>query len=110
LRGSVSLGALTMLTGCDPCGIVFVQKDLRAVSVWNDGVQQAISQEPSGAAAARSTTFGMPSPVTYRRSSVARPEHRRVGSTSSRNQIFENRELVGRSAVDFDFRSASDMP
>src|SRR6201997_2524887 len=42
LRGAVSLGALTMLTGCDVSEIDSVQKALRAVSSWNDGVQSAI--------------------------------------------------------------------
>jgi DMSO/TMAO reductase YedYZ molybdopterin-dependent catalytic subunit len=42
LRGAVSLGALTMLTGCDVSEIDSVQKALRAVSSWNDAVQNAI--------------------------------------------------------------------
>src|SRR5947207_3298777 len=42
LRGAVSLGALTMLTGCDVSEIDSVQKGLRAVSAWNDSVQQTI--------------------------------------------------------------------
>jgi DMSO/TMAO reductase YedYZ molybdopterin-dependent catalytic subunit len=42
LRGAVSLGALTMLTGCDVTEDDSVQKVLRAVSAWNDGVQEAI--------------------------------------------------------------------
>ncbi len=42
LRGAVSLGALTMLTGCDVTEDDSVQKVLRAVSAWNDGVQKAI--------------------------------------------------------------------
>ena len=42
LRGAVSLGALTMLTGCDVSEINSVQKGLRAVSAWNDRVQQTI--------------------------------------------------------------------
>ena len=42
LRGAVSLGALTMLTGCDVSEINTVQKGLRAVSAWNDRVQQTI--------------------------------------------------------------------
>jgi DMSO/TMAO reductase YedYZ molybdopterin-dependent catalytic subunit len=42
LRGAVSLGALTMLTGCDVTENDSVQKALRAVSAWNDGVQEAI--------------------------------------------------------------------
>src|SRR6516164_8608230 len=42
LRGAVSLGALTMLTGCDVSEIGPVQNALRAVSSWNDGVQNAI--------------------------------------------------------------------
>jgi DMSO/TMAO reductase YedYZ molybdopterin-dependent catalytic subunit len=42
LRGALSLGALTMLTGCDVSEDDTVQKALRAVSAWNDRVQQAI--------------------------------------------------------------------
>jgi DMSO/TMAO reductase YedYZ molybdopterin-dependent catalytic subunit len=42
LRGAVSLGALTMLTGCDVTEIDPVQKALRAVSSWNDRVQEAL--------------------------------------------------------------------
>jgi DMSO/TMAO reductase YedYZ molybdopterin-dependent catalytic subunit len=42
LRGAISLGALTMLTGCDVSEIDPVQKALRAVSAWNDRVQEAI--------------------------------------------------------------------
>jgi DMSO/TMAO reductase YedYZ molybdopterin-dependent catalytic subunit len=42
LRGAISLGALTMLTGCDVSEIDPVQKGLRTVSSWNDRVQEAI--------------------------------------------------------------------
>lgn len=42
LRGAVSLGALTMLTGCDVSERESVQTVLRAVSAWNDRVQAAI--------------------------------------------------------------------
>src|ERR1700748_1061080 len=42
LRGAVSLGALTMLTGCDVTEDDSVQKVLRAVSAWNDGAQELI--------------------------------------------------------------------
>jgi DMSO/TMAO reductase YedYZ molybdopterin-dependent catalytic subunit len=42
LRGAVSLGALTMLTGCDVTEDDSVQKALRAVSAWNDGAQELI--------------------------------------------------------------------
>jgi DMSO/TMAO reductase YedYZ molybdopterin-dependent catalytic subunit len=42
LRGAVSLGALTMLTGCDVSEDDSVQKALRAVSSWNDRIQAAI--------------------------------------------------------------------
>jgi DMSO/TMAO reductase YedYZ molybdopterin-dependent catalytic subunit len=42
LRGSLSLGALTMLTGCDVSESDSVQTVLRAVSYWNDRVQAAI--------------------------------------------------------------------
>jgi DMSO/TMAO reductase YedYZ molybdopterin-dependent catalytic subunit len=42
LRGAISLGALTMLTGCDVSEEDSVQRALRAVSAWNDGVQETI--------------------------------------------------------------------
>ena len=42
LRGAISLGALTLLTGCDVTEEEPVQKVLRAVSSWNDGVQAAL--------------------------------------------------------------------
>ena len=42
LRGAVSLGALTMLTGCDVTSESAVQSVLRAVSAFNDGVQGLI--------------------------------------------------------------------
>jgi DMSO/TMAO reductase YedYZ molybdopterin-dependent catalytic subunit len=42
LRGSLSLGALTMLTGCDISDNDAVQKALGAVSAWNDRVQAAL--------------------------------------------------------------------
>ena len=42
LRGALSLGALSLLTGCDVSEDDSVQKVLRAVSAWNDRVQAAI--------------------------------------------------------------------
>jgi DMSO/TMAO reductase YedYZ molybdopterin-dependent catalytic subunit len=42
LRGAVSLGALTMLTGCNVTNQDAVQAALRAVSSFNDGVQGLI--------------------------------------------------------------------
>lgn len=42
LRGAVSLGALTMLTGCDVTNRDAVQTVLRAVSSFNDRVQELI--------------------------------------------------------------------
>jgi DMSO/TMAO reductase YedYZ molybdopterin-dependent catalytic subunit len=39
LRGTVSLGALTMLTGCNVTDRPSVQRILQLVSEWNDGVQ-----------------------------------------------------------------------
>src|SRR5258708_17096909 len=42
LRGAVSLGALSLLTGCDVSEHDSVQKVLRTVSAWNDRVQAAI--------------------------------------------------------------------
>ncbi|HEY1979518.1 MAG TPA: molybdopterin-dependent oxidoreductase [Xanthobacteraceae bacterium] len=42
LRGALSLGALTLLTGCDVTEDEPVQKVLRTVSAWNDRVQEAI--------------------------------------------------------------------
>ena len=42
LRGAVSLGALTMLTGCDVTNKSAVQSILKAVSSFNDGVQSLL--------------------------------------------------------------------
>ena len=42
LRGALSLGALSMLTGCDVTETDQVQSVLRAVSAWNDRVQEFI--------------------------------------------------------------------
>lgn len=42
LRGALSLGALTLLTGCDVSEQDQVQTTLRAVSSWNDKVQSLI--------------------------------------------------------------------
>jgi DMSO/TMAO reductase YedYZ molybdopterin-dependent catalytic subunit len=42
LRGAISLGALTLLTGCDITEEEPVQKVLRAVSSWNDRVQATL--------------------------------------------------------------------
>jgi DMSO/TMAO reductase YedYZ molybdopterin-dependent catalytic subunit len=42
LRGVISLGALTLLTGCDVSEEEPVQKFLRAVSAWNDRVQATL--------------------------------------------------------------------
>lgn len=42
LRGAISLGALSLLTGCDVSEVDSVQKGLRTVSAWNDRVQAAI--------------------------------------------------------------------
>jgi DMSO/TMAO reductase YedYZ molybdopterin-dependent catalytic subunit len=42
LRGAASVGALSLLTGCDVSEEAPVQSALRAVSAWNDGVQEAI--------------------------------------------------------------------
>src|SRR5262249_27518379 len=42
LRGAVSLGALTMLTGCDPSENEKLQTFMRAVSSWNDRAQSLI--------------------------------------------------------------------
>jgi DMSO/TMAO reductase YedYZ molybdopterin-dependent catalytic subunit len=39
LRGTLSLGALTFLTGCDVTNAGAVQSVLTAVSAWNDGAQ-----------------------------------------------------------------------
>jgi DMSO/TMAO reductase YedYZ molybdopterin-dependent catalytic subunit len=45
LRGGLSLGALTMLTGCDISDADAVQRALAAVSCWNDRVQAALFSE-----------------------------------------------------------------
>jgi DMSO/TMAO reductase YedYZ molybdopterin-dependent catalytic subunit len=42
LRGSISLGALTMLTGCDISNNSTLQAVLRAMSGWNDRVQASL--------------------------------------------------------------------
>ena len=42
LRGSLSLGALTLLTGCDVSDLPSVQSALDAMSRWNDRVQAAL--------------------------------------------------------------------
>src|ERR1700722_8731339 len=42
LRGAISLGALSLLTGCDVSEHDSVQKVLRTVSAWNDRVQATI--------------------------------------------------------------------
>ncbi len=42
LKGALSLGALTLLSGCDVTEEKQVQTVLRAVSSWNDGVQAAL--------------------------------------------------------------------
>jgi DMSO/TMAO reductase YedYZ molybdopterin-dependent catalytic subunit len=42
LRGAVSLGALTFLTGCDVSENSQVQTVLRGVSAWNDKVQSVV--------------------------------------------------------------------
>ena len=42
LRGAVSLGALSLLTGCDVSDASAVRSMLLAVSAWNDRVQQFI--------------------------------------------------------------------
>jgi DMSO/TMAO reductase YedYZ molybdopterin-dependent catalytic subunit len=42
LRGGLSLGALTMLTGCDVSDTTAVGKALRAVSAFNDKIQAAL--------------------------------------------------------------------
>ena len=44
-RGGVSLGALTMLTGCDISDDDSVQRVLRAFSSWNNRVQAALFSE-----------------------------------------------------------------
>lgn len=42
LRGGLTLGALTLLTGCDVTDTTAVGRALRAVSDFNDGVQAAL--------------------------------------------------------------------
>lgn len=42
LRGGFSLGALTMLTGCDISDADIVQRTLKSISGWNDRVQAAL--------------------------------------------------------------------
>jgi DMSO/TMAO reductase YedYZ molybdopterin-dependent catalytic subunit len=42
LRGTLTLGALTLLTGCNVSEEPAVQSALRAVSAWNDGAQSLL--------------------------------------------------------------------
>ncbi len=42
IRGGLSLGALTMLTGCDVSENSSIERGLKAISSFNDGVQQAL--------------------------------------------------------------------
>jgi DMSO/TMAO reductase YedYZ molybdopterin-dependent catalytic subunit len=42
IRGGLSLGALTMLTGCDVDSSASIDKGLRLISAWNDRVQAAL--------------------------------------------------------------------
>ena len=42
LKGAISLGALTLLTGCDVTNERTVQNVLSAMSAWNDRVQSWI--------------------------------------------------------------------
>jgi len=42
IRGSLSLGALTMLTGCDVDSSASIDKGLRLISAWNDRIQGAL--------------------------------------------------------------------
>lgn len=60
LRQSLSLGALTMLTGCDLNDNKSIQNVLDAMSRWNDGVQAAIFSK---------TTLA----PTYRESDITKP-------------------------------------
>lgn len=60
LRGAASLGALTLLTGCDISNDASLQSVLRAISGWNDRVQ-AWLQDPNKLA------------PTYTDADVARP-------------------------------------
>jgi DMSO/TMAO reductase YedYZ molybdopterin-dependent catalytic subunit len=45
LRGTLSLGALTLLTGCDVSNQGAVQSVLTAVSAWNDGAQALLFRQ-----------------------------------------------------------------
>jgi DMSO/TMAO reductase YedYZ molybdopterin-dependent catalytic subunit len=45
LRGAVSLGALSMLTGCDVTSSSSVQSVLKAMSEWNDRAQAALFRQ-----------------------------------------------------------------
>ena len=54
LRGGLSLGALTLLTGCDLSDNDAVQRVLAGFSAWNDRVQAALfSGTPPGADVSR---------------------------------------------------------
>ena len=54
LRGSLSLGALTMLTGCDISDDTAIDHALRAISAFNDKVQAALFDRTSSRQPTRS--------------------------------------------------------
>src|SRR6201998_3421193 len=60
LRGALTLGALTLLTGCDVSEEPSVQNGLRAVSSWNDTVQAAIFRPDHLAPTFRPSQVGKP--------------------------------------------------
>jgi hypothetical protein len=84
------LGALAMPTGCPVSEIDCVQKGLRTVLARNR-VQQAIFGKNN--LAGRPLCCGGP----------------KYGRDDKRNQIYENRELFGTSAVHPGFRTTSDI-
>jgi DMSO/TMAO reductase YedYZ molybdopterin-dependent catalytic subunit len=89
LRGAVSLGALTMLTGCDVSENDSVQQALRTVSAWNDRVQEAIFRPHHLA-------------PTYRASQVAKPPrfnaHFSIDEVKPIDGVSWQLELAGRIA------------
>ena len=60
LRQSLSLGALTLLTGCDVTDHDAVDGVLRSISRWNDRVQAWLFHSPK----ARSTIISASTPST----------------------------------------------
>ena len=85
LRQTLSLGALTLLTGCDATAPSGVQSILKDMSKFNDGVQAAIFRQNRLAPTSASRTSPNPSRSTH---TIQRPRRQssisRATSSSSR--------------------------